>query len=292
MKTEHPTPQPTVREFILQAATKLRRRHPAECRLLAELLLGMELGCARWELALRQSEPIPPRRLPRLQRKLETLSRGIPWQHLAGKTEFFGRSFRCDRRALIPRPETEQLVTWILEHCITHATARPVIAEAGVGSGCIIITLALELPEANCLGTDISDEALTLAIANARARGVAGRIRFSRDDFLSSLPSASLDMVVANPPYVTSAEYRRLPAHIRCHEPLLALDGGPDGMNAARRLAPQAARCLRPGGWIYLEFAPGRMRRLRKILDTAGFAAIATGQDYHGRSHFMRACKK
>ncbi len=285
-----PMPMPTVNAaaFIQSAADALRDVHPEECRLLAELLVSRALHCPRLELPLHYAAAIPPEILPALRADLARLAAGLPWQYLAGETEFFGRAFKCDRRALIPRPETELLVAWFLRDPALSTAPASAVAEAGVGSGCISVTIAAELPGARCVGTDISQDALDLARENAARHGVAGRVDLQLGDLLASQPAGHFDAVIANPPYVTAAEWRGLPRHIRDFEPPAALLAGDDGMQAAAQLAPQAARCLKPGGSLFMEFAPARMRQLRQCLEAAGLTEIATADDYAGRPHFIR----
>ncbi|MGI6087806.1 MAG: peptide chain release factor N(5)-glutamine methyltransferase [Kiritimatiellia bacterium] len=284
-----PIPSVNVAVFLKEATNALHKLHPEECRLLAELLVSRALHCPRLELPLHYSNAIPPEIMPSLRADLERLTLGTPWQYLVGETEFFGRKFKCDQRALIPRPETELLVEWFLRYSPIHTAKAPVIVEAGVGSGCIIITIAAELPHATCIGTDISNDALNLALENAERHGIAGRIELRPNDLLADLPPCHFDAVISNPPYVTTAEYQELPPHIRNFEPALALLAGDDGMKVAAWLAPQANRCLKPGGALFMEFAPARIGLLRKYLADAGFVDITTANDYVGRPHFICA---
>jgi len=273
--------------FIHTAADALREAHPEECRLLAELLVSRALHCPRLELPLHYADGIPPETLPALRADLARLAKGLPWQYLAGTAGFLGRDFQCDRRALIPRPETELFVEWFLNSPMMRNASAPAVAEVGAGSGCIIITIALERPDARCRGLDISPDALELARENAARLDVAGRVSFMQNDLLAAWPDRSLDMLISNPPYVTTAEWQKLPIHIREFEPALALLAGDDGMRPAARLVPQAARALKPGGGLFLEFAPARLPQLRQCLQAAGFEEIETGNDYTGRPHFI-----
>ncbi len=283
-----PMPNVKAAEFIQIAADALRTVHPEECRLVAELLVSRALHCPRLELPLRYAEIIPAETLAGLREGLTRLAAGLPWQYLAGEAEFFGRAFKCDRRALIPRPETEQLVEWFLLDPTIRAASAPVIAEAGAGSGCVSITIAAELPDARCVGTDISAAALDLAGENAVRHHVNARVEFQLTDLLAEQPAGYFDAVISNPPYVTEGEWRELPKHIRDYEPATALLAGDDGMQSAVKLAPQAARCLKPGGSLFMEFAPARMVRLQQHLEAAGFTGITTADDYAGRPHFIR----
>jgi release factor glutamine methyltransferase len=189
---------------------------------------------------------------------------------------------------LIPRPETELLVDAVLAHKSLWATARPAIADVGTGSGCVIISLALERPQGDYTASDISAEALCMAQSNAtRLGGAAAKIVFLVADLLAGRPDHSLDGVVANLPYVRSAECDGLPRHIREHEPRLALDGGADGLDVIRRLIAQARTVLRPGGVLFLEIGHDQGPATRRLLE--GFREVQICADYAGRERVVIA---
>ncbi|MCS6889938.1 MAG: peptide chain release factor N(5)-glutamine methyltransferase, partial [Chloroflexus sp.] len=169
--------------------------------------------------------------------------------------EFHGLEFAVDARMLVPRPETELLVDLALDFLNTEnaENTEKKVLDVGTGSGCIAVTIAVKHPAASVTATDISEDALAVARANAARHGVAQRIAFFRSDLLSSfrLLPASFDLITANLPYIASDELCALP--VAKHEPRLALDGGPDGLLWIRRLLVDAPRALKPGGLLLLE---------------------------------------
>jgi release factor glutamine methyltransferase len=179
-----------------------------------------------------------------------------PAAYIVGQREFYGLDLETTPAVLIPRWETELLVEEaIARACRPQGLKRPLIVDVGTGNGAIAVALAVHLPAAALLAIDLSREALALAIRNARRHGVENRISFLQADLLASLAQPA-DIIVANLPYVTSAEWEALPPEIREHEPRAALDGGPDGLREIERLLEQAPSRLRPDGSLLLELAP------------------------------------
>ena len=202
-----------------------------------------------------------------------------PTQYVTGRQEFFGREFRVDSRVLIPRPETEHLI----EAVLPRAAGGPLILDVGCGSGAIGITLALEVPQARVVATDISASALELARENAAALGA--RIAWLRGDLLEAVASASIDIVVSNPPYVAERSRPELAPEVRDWEPALALFGGADGLQVTARLISEAARVIRPGGVFAMEMGAGQWREhadlakshfseIQAVLDLAGIQRV------------------
>lgn len=249
-------------------AAGLLRQAGATPRLDAELLLAHVLGWPRARLLAEGRQPLAADQLAAFGLLVERRRALEPVAYLTGHKEFFGRDFLVDRRVLVPRPETELLVELALERTRTKnqepGTARHqsgsgsrfsvlgsplLIADIGTGSGCIAITLALELPAAELLAVDLSPGALAVARANAERHGVAGRVRLLQGDMLAPLETL-VDLLVSNPPYTVLAT---IDENVRRHEPHLALDGGPDGLALYRRLLAGAPARLRPGGSLLLE---------------------------------------
>ena len=249
-------------------AAGLLRQAGATPRLDAELLLAHVLGWPRARLLAEGRQPLAADQLAAFGLLVERRRALEPVAYLTGHKEFFGRDFLVDRRVLVPRPETELLVELALERTRTKnqepGTARHqsgsgsrfsvlgsplLIADIGTGSGCIAITLALELPAAELLAVDLSPGALAVARANAERHGAAGRVRLLQGDLLAPLETP-VDLLVSNPPYTVLAT---IDENVRRHEPHLALDGGPDGLALYRRLLAGAPARLRPGGSLLLE---------------------------------------
>ena len=200
-----------------------------------------------------------------LQALLERRLRFEPVQHLRGSQEFYGRDFLVTPDVLIPRPETEDLVTAVLEATPDRNTPLR-IADVGTGSGALAITLALELPRSQVVGFDLSEAALTVARRNAHQLGAEDRVRFVRSDLLAAAEEAELfDVIVSNPPYIPIGEAATLHPEVRDYEPHLALFAGEDGHSLYRRLVPEAHDRLRLGGLLLLETA-GRVDLLLRWL--------------------------
>ncbi|NLB65166.1 MAG: peptide chain release factor N(5)-glutamine methyltransferase [Lentisphaerae bacterium] len=232
------------------------------------------------------AQPTPARR-DAFARGVDRLAVHEPVQYVIGETDFLGLRVLCDQRALIPRPETEELTQLALEK-LRPMPGQPVVVDACTGSGCVACALALMAPQARVLATDISSDALALASENARRLGA--NVEFIQTDLLEGLPPASVDMVVSNPPYVSTADCANLPAHVRDFEPAMALDGGRDGLQLISRLVSQAARVIVPEGWLLLEIGDDQAEAIRRILCPRNqFNLISLRSDYAGRERLALA---
>lgn len=221
----------------------------------------------------------------------DRLAAGEPLQYVLGSAVFHGRRFIADRRALVPRPETEELVQAALDDHTIWARPGPVVVDVGTGTGCIALTLAAERPTARVVAIDASAEALALARENAARLGLAGRVEFRRGDLLEGVDAGSTDLVISNPPYIASAEIDGLDPVVREHEPRLALDGGADGLHAIRRLASQALACLRAGGTLWMEIGDAQGRAVAELLAGAGFSRVEIRRDLSGRERMAWAVR-
>ncbi len=207
--------------------------------------------------------------------RLEDFSRrriaGEPIARILGIKEFWGLPLELSAATLVPRPDTETAVELALE--IVRAAANPNrplhIADIGTGSGAILLALLSELPDACGIGTDISVAALQTARANAVGLGFAARAAFVACDYAAAL-SGPLDLIVSNPPYIRSADIAGLASEVRDHDPLRALDGGADGLDAYRVLTPEAMRLLAPGGALIVEMGLGQSGEVERLMTAAG----------------------
>jgi len=196
--------------------------------------------------------------------------RGEPVARILGSREFWGLPLQLSAATLVPRPDTETVVALALQMLRARPDAdRPRIADIGTGSGAILLALLSELPDAMGVGTDISAAALRTASANARNLGLARRAAFVACDYVSAL-SGPFDLIVSNPPYIRSAEIKDLASEVRDHDPLGALDGGSDGLNAYRALVPQAVRLLARGGTLALEVGHDQGADVEQLMAVAG----------------------
>jgi len=277
------------RTLLPRLTARLLAEGIPEARTQAEYLLSSALGVRRLDLYLLPDIPrLDAAALRRLDADCERLARHEPLQYVLGETEFMGRRFRSDPRALIPRPETEELVRHALELLPAGRTPAPGIVEAGTGSGCIAVTLRLERPGAAVTATDCSPEALALARENAVALH-ADRIDWRLCDLLDGIPPRSMDLVISNPPYIATDELDGLDRNVRDHEPRLALDGGADGLDVIRRLASQAAHVLRPGGQLLLEIGEDQGTAVPGILTQHGYTAVRVLRDMNGHHRVVTA---
>lgn len=272
----------TVLEVLNGATDYLARQGVESPRLNAEYLLAHVLGKKkRIELYLEFERPLGERDRAPLRDLVRERAGGRPLQHLLGSVEFLGREFCCDARALIPRPETEQLVELVL----SRLPAEGALLDVGTGSGVIAVTVALDRPGVRVTGVDVSPEALTLARENAARRGAA--VTFSESDLLAAAPGP-WDAIVANLPYIAQAEIDRLSREVR-HDPRLALDGGADGLDLIRRLVADSPRSLTPGGLVALEIGHDQADRVREILEANNYRDITVAADYQGVERFVFA---
>jgi release factor glutamine methyltransferase len=227
-------------------------------RLTAEVLLAHAVGRPRSWLFAHSEEELKELWWIHYGRYLHQRLEGIPTQYITGTQEFYSRDFRVNPAVLIPRPETE--------HLIDAALKKPseTILDIGTGSGAIAITLALET-KSRVFATDISQPALSIAKQNASR--LEAQVDFLQTDLGSALRDASFDLVISNPPYVPESDRATLQREVRDHEPSLALFAGPDGLGIYRRLIPEAARLLKPGGRLILELGDTSLDPVRQMLD-------------------------
>lgn len=259
-----------------------------EARREAERLLAHVRGLDRGGVVARRPDPLDRSDRTRFAALVVRRARREPLQYLTGEQEFRGVALRVDRRVLVPRPETEEVVDALLA-IPPPPGAR--IADLGTGSGCIAIALALARPDLRVAALDRSAGALELARDNAARLGVADRIELREGD-LAVPPeewAGAMEVVVSNPPYVGEDEWRELAPEVRDHEPKEALVPGPTGLEAYEALAPAAARLLVPGGWVVVELGYRSASGARAAFARAGFLAIEVLSDARGIERILRA---
>ncbi len=272
-------------EVLRGAETYLAARGVENPRLNAEHLLAHQLGLKRMELYLQFDRPLGEKDRAPLRELVKRRATREPLQHILGTVEFHGRNFLCDQRALVPRPETEQLVEIALEIAKAKAQETPLaILDIGTGSGVIALTLALELPNASIQATDISPDALALAKENAVRLECEERLSFFAADLLPP-DGGFFDLVVANLPYIPSCEINGLAEEVQ-HDPRTALDGGEEGLDIIRRLVDVAPNHLTPDGVLLLEIGLGQSEKVSAILESRKFRDISIRWDYQGVPRF------
>lgn len=210
-----------------------------------------------------------------------------PVSRILGKREFWGLEFIVAAPVLDPRPDTETLVRAALDWLEGRGPAR--IVDLGTGSGCILLALLSERPDDTGLGIDASQAALAIARANAGALDLSGRAAFVAGDWLAGLADASADLIVTNPPYIPRGDIAGLEPEVREHDPVGALDGGPDGLGAYRVIARDLARVLAPGGAAFIEIGAGQEDDVTALLDAAGARAVQPFPDLSGRVRCLGA---
>ncbi len=276
----------TVLEVLNAATSYLQKQGVESPRLNAEHLLAHSLGMPRrMDLYLAFDRPLGEKDRAPLRDLVKRRSEGVPLQHLLGTVEFLGREFLCDARGLIPRPETEELVELVLK----AATSAMSFLDVGTGSGAIALSLALEKPEARVTACDFSPQALALAAENCARHGLEERVGLIESDLLASV-EGSFDVVVANLPYIPTAEISGLSREV-LQDPLSALDGGDDGLRLIERLADQLPKHLSPGGLLALEIGHDQSDKVLSMLKDRGFQEVLAHADHQGCNRFVTARK-
>jgi release factor glutamine methyltransferase len=275
---------PTVLE-VIKSTTAYFEKHGVESpRLNAEHLAAHSLGKKkRLDLYMEFDRPLSEQELAPMRELVRGRAQGRPLQHLLGTTEFFGREFSSDARALIPRPETEQLVELVL--AAPAGNPNPKILDVGTGSGVIAITLALELPQSSVTAIDLSPEALALAQANAQA--LQANVTFVQGDLLPE-GAEVFDQIVANLPYIPTGDISALSREVQ-HDPVSALDGGDDGLDLVRKLITLSKTRLVPGGRIFLELGHDQAERVKDLFQQDGWRDVEAHKDLQGVQRFVCA---
>ena len=272
----------TVLEVLRSTTAYFEKREIESPRLNAEHLLAHTLQRKRIELYLEFERPLAEAELTPLRELVKRRGQGEPLQHLLGTVEFAGRVFLCDKRALVPRPETEELVEK-LTAMKWREGAR--FVDVGTGSGVIAISLAAQFPDAEVHAADISDDALALARENAAQLDLQGRIRFSKGNLLAEVEGA-FDLIVANLPYVAAGDSPTLSREV-LHDPAVAVFGGERGDELVRELINVARSHLRPGGMLALEVGIGQADNLASLLAEKNYHDIEQIRDYGGVTRFL-----
>lgn len=279
----------TVLEIIKKTTEFFAARGVENPRLNAELLVGHGLGLGRMQLYLQFERPLTEVELEKIRPLVRRRGQREPLQYVIGETEFFGLMLKSDRRALIPRPETERLVELVVARPRAAAPTR--ILDLGTGTGAIALALAKQYPEALVTGVDRSPEALALATENAVKTGLSERVTWCESDWFSGLPEeATFDLIVANPPYLSAAETAEAAPEVRDFEPHGALTSAePDGLGDLTQIVSGARRYLREGGLLALETGIAQHAALLAMAADAGFARTESVRDLAGRDRYVFA---
>jgi len=256
----------------------------------ARVLVEAACGVTRADIVGDPYREVGPEQAARLDDYLERRIRREPVSHILGRRGFWNIMLGVTPDVLTPRPETEVIVDHVLRQ---FPEGRPFrILDLGVGSGAILLAILAERPAARGLGVDASEEALAVARDNAASLGMAGRVALLRGDWTAGLADADFDLVVSNPPYIATDVIETLDPEVRVYEPRLALDGGPDGLDAYRILAPEILRVLRPGGRFLVEIGYDQRAAVDALFRQAGALEVETLPDLSTHDRVVTGVKK
>ncbi len=274
----------TLNQAFAAAAGVLRQAGIETPELDARLLLCHATGLSHEAYIGNARQALAPHAAARLDAALGRRLKREPVSRIVGRREFYGREFLVDRHTLDPRADSETLIAAALAHVdregLRHAPLK--LLDLGTGTGCLLITMLAELPQAEGVGIDRSPPALALATANAKHLGVASRARFLASDWLEAV-AGRFDLVLGNPPYLAEAELGALADEVALYDPPLALSGGKDGLDAYRRIAVGIGSVLAERGRLLLEIGPAQARVVAEILLEAGLKPATVERDLAGR---------
>lgn len=280
-------------EVIAKSSDFLRGKKVPDARVASELLAARLLHLGRGMLAGEMTKDVPEKCLEAMRRGMARLVKGEPIQYVLGEWDFRTLTLKCDRRALIPRPETEELVTRVLGYLNAETQRRRggLIVDVGTGTGAIVLSLAKEFRgEAAFLGTDVSEDAIALAKENAVRCGLADRVKFAVADGLDDFDEPQcVDVIVSNPPYIETAVCETLDPRVKDFEPRLALDGGTSGLDFYERYLSDAVNLLKPGGAVFFEIGENQGEAVRQLMFDCGFNDIRIEKDYAGHDRYAMA---
>jgi release factor glutamine methyltransferase len=256
----------------------------------ARLLLEAAVGVTRTEVITDPYREVAPDLQAILDGYVERRARREPVSRILGRKGFWKLLLTVSPHVLTPRPDTETIVELALR--AFPETAAFHMADLGVGSGAMLLAILAERPAARGIGTDVSEEALAVAKDNAANLDLEGRATFLRTDWGAGLPDGSFDLIVSNPPYIRSADIPTLDPEVKDHEPMLALDGGPDGLKAYRELAPEVLRLLKDDGLFYIEIGHDQSADVEALFREAGGWDVVTVKDLGNRDRVVTGRKK
>jgi release factor glutamine methyltransferase len=255
----------------------------------SRLLLEEAAHVRRADILADPYRPLEAEALDRFEGFVQRRARREPVSRILGHKAFWTLTLQVGPGVLAPRPDTETILDLVLGEFGPGQEFE--VLDLGVGSGALLLAILSERPRARGLGVDVSDEALATAKRNAAQLGLWERATLRQGDWTAGLGDESFDLVVANPPYVPTADIDTLAPEVRDHEPRLALDGGPDGLSAYRRLAPEIVRVLRPGGRFAVEIGPSQREAVEALFRDAGADGLAVRSDLGGRERVVAGYK-
>ena len=255
----------SIADSLREATEVLQTAGVPEARRESGSLLSFVIGKDRTFLISHADDRLEGIEFDRFREAVARRAEGEPLQYITGVQDFYGREFRVTPDVLIPRPETELLVEAALE--VVEGISAPLICDIGTGSGCIAVTLLCERTDAQVVAVDISEAALAVATQNAHRHKVSERITLRISNCFHGLEPTSFDLVVSNPPYVSSNVLSGLQREVRDHEPLVALSPGEDGLSVIRRLVTESPTFLTPNGHLVMEIGFDQGEKVRNLID-------------------------
>lgn len=282
----------TVQQWLESGERQLAERGVPEARANAEWIMAHVLKAGRGELALHGSRTMSVKHENAFRNLVLQRARRVPLAYILGNQPFLGLDILVGEGALVPRPETEELVDEASQLFKPRADEELHILEIGTGTGCIAVALATLFPRSVVYATDISEQALALARKNSDLHHTTRRIRFISEDLFKPDHQRAgwADLIISNPPYIPTAELDRLEPEVK-KEPRLALDGGPDGLSHLRAIVAEAPSSLKPGGWLALEIGSDQGAAVRELLEAKGFNEVVVRRDAQGHERMALARK-
>jgi release factor glutamine methyltransferase len=268
--------------MVLRSGTKLLTAAIGEGAIRdARILMAHTLNVPTDRLTFELSRMVTPTQVAQFEHAIHRRAAHTPISHITGKRAFWNHEFRVTPDVLDPRPDTETLIELAL-----NGPKPKTILDLGTGSGCILVSLLAELPEAKGVGTDISDAALAIATETATNAGVEVRAQFQNSDWFETV-TGKFDLIVSNPPYITAAEMDDLSPDVREHEPHIALTPGGDGLAAYRRIARDLPEYLAPNGRAFFEMGKDQGADVREIFTATGIGQVTIHQDLNGHERII-----
>jgi release factor glutamine methyltransferase len=265
-------------------------------RLSAEMLLSQTVRLTRIELYTQFDRPVPPEQLDQLRDLVKRAGQNEPIAYLVGRTEFYSLQINVTPDCMVPRPETELLVERAIEFLRTRRSGTQFICDLCTGSGCIAVAIANNFSDARIIATDICDSALAVAAGNVKKHQLSDRINLLCGDLfdpvISGLDVNEFDLIVSNPPYVSTAESEKLDKNVKDYEPKKALFAGVHGLDVYSRIIEKAGQFLKPDGAIMLEIGYAQGPAVKELLEQAGdFSEIKIEKDFHNNDRIISAKK-
>ena len=291
----------TTRKLLAWMAERFKSKDLDSPRVVAEMLLAHVLSCERMRLYMDADRPASPAELAQLRDLVARAAKHEPVQYLVGHAWFFSRQFKVDRSTLIPRPCTETLVEHVLQWLrVNPGHAAPLVADIGTGSGCIGISIAAQVPDANVIASDRVPEALDLAKANATTHKVIDRMEFAKGAGVAAIvaarPGARFDVIASNPPYISDAEWEQsggVARNVKDFEPASALRGGADGLDVIRPLIAEAPAIMKSGGLLAIEIAHAQKDTVIALANATGLLEnVQVLKDHEGLWRVLTAVRR